>query len=331
MILHLIRSTPSEVIDRLKNEHHARLVLHDEHLQAVTSKSTSSVPGFVKSYVIDSWGFETDVQLASKEYREKRTVPVGDIQLGGESNTIHFIAGPCSVESEEQIFEVAHALVKLGIKSLRAGCYKPRTSPYSFMGMGKKGLLLLDQVRKETNLNIVSEVRDSTHVDEILEYADVVQIGAKSMYDHGILNACGESKKTILIKRGFGTTLLEFVQAAEFVLSSGNDNVILCERGIRTFETQTRFTLDLCGVAYLKQHCNIPIFVDPSHALGHRYGIIDLAKAATAMGVDGLLIEAHPSPDRAKSDSQQQIDLDHLAKLYHSIHHLASAIDLQLI
>jgi len=331
MILHLLRSTPSEVIGRFKNEHHARIVLHDDHLQVVTSKSTSTVPDFASSYVIDSWGFDTDVQLASNKYRQKRAVPIGDIHLGGESNMIHFIAGPCSVESEEQIFEVAHALVKLGIKSLRAGCYKPRTSPYSFMGMGKKGLLLLDQVRKETNLNIVSEVRDSTHVDEVLEYADVVQIGAKSMYDHGILNACGESKKTILIKRGFGTTLVEFVQAAEFVLSAGNDNVILCERGIRTFETQTRFTLDLCGVAFLKQHCNLPIFVDPSHALGQRYGITDLTKAATAMGVDGLLIEAHPSPDNAKSDPQQQIDLDHLAKLHHTISHLANAVDLQLI
>ena len=151
------------------------------------------------------------------------------------------------------------------------------------------------------------------------------------MYDHGILNACGTTDKTVMIKRGFGTTLKEFVQAAEFVLSAGNSNVILCERGIRTFETETRFTLDLCGVAFLKENCNLPIVVDPSHALGFRYGISDLSKAATAMGVDGLLIEAHPEPDKALSDSAQQIDLQQLSKLHSEINQLGLAVNLKLI
>ena len=151
------------------------------------------------------------------------------------------------------------------------------------------------------------------------------------MYDHGILNACGDSDKTILIKRGFGTTLQEFVQAAEFVMCKGNNNVILCERGIRTFESKTRFTLDLCGVAFLKHHTNLPIIVDPSHALGHRYGILDLSKAATAMEVDGLLIESHPNPAKALSDAAQQIDLESLTGLKNEIIRLAIALNLNLI
>ena len=330
MILQLKKSTPEETINRLKKDHFARIVTKQDHIQAVTTKSTECVPEYVENYLIKSWHFDTDIQLASKSFEEKRVTSIGTVEIGNP-NTMNFIAGPCSVESEDQIFTVAHSLAKLGIKSLRAGCYKPRTSPYSFMGMGKDGLKLLDQVRKETNLNIVTEVRDATHVDDVLDVADVVQIGAKSMYDHGILNACGATDKTVLIKRGFGTTLKEFIQAAEFVLSAGNSNVILCERGIRTFETETRFTLDLCGVAFLKENCNLPIVVDPSHALGFRYGISDLSKAATAMGVDGLLIEAHPEPDKALSDSAQQIDLQQLSKLHAEINQLGLAVNLKLI
>ena len=275
--------------------------------------------------------FDDDIQLASKKYHPKRTVNVGEITIGGTTNNCHLIAGPCSVESEEQIRAVAEHLQSIGIKSIRAGAFKPRTSPYSFMGLEEEGLKLLAAVRESYGLNVVSEVRDATNVELVLKYADVVQIGTKSMYDHGILNACGDSDKTILIKRGFGTTLQEFVQAAEFVMSRGNNNVVLCERGIRTFESKTRFTLDLCGVAFLKHECNLPIIVDPSHALGARYGITDLSKAALAMEIDGLLIESHPNPDKALSDSAQQITLESLTELNNQLDPLALALNLNLI
>jgi 3-deoxy-7-phosphoheptulonate synthase len=215
---------------------------------------------------------------------------------------------------------------KLGIGTLRAGCYKPRTSPYSFQGMGLEGLKLLAKMRDKYGLNIITEVRDATHIEEIIEYADIIQIGAKAMYDQGILRRCGKTNKPVLLKRGFGTTLQEFVQAAEFILSGGNENVLLCERGIRTFETKTRFTLDLCGVAYLKEYTNLPIVLDPSHAIGYAYGVPDLSRACLAMGVDGLLIEVHPNPKVALSDASQQLDHQQFSGLHASLEKLAQAI-----
>ena len=186
-------------------------------------------------------------------------------------------------------------------------------------------------MREKYGLAVVTEVRDSTHVQMVLEYADVVQIGAKAMYDHGILRACGRSQKPILIKRGFGTTLQEFVQAAEFVLSGGNPNVLLCERGIRTFETKSRFTLDLCGVAYLKEYTNLPVILDPSHAMGYAYGVPDLARACMAMNVDGLLIEVHPDPSVAKSDAAQQLTHETFRKLYESLKPIADAVGRSIV
>jgi 3-deoxy-7-phosphoheptulonate synthase len=236
------------------------------------------------------------------------------------------IAGPCSVESEEQISAVAEQLSNLGVRMMRAGCFKPRTSPYSFQGLRHRGLDLLVKVREHYGLRIVTEVKDATHVDAVIDMADVVQVGAKAMYDHGILTACAKSRKPVLLKRGFGSTLQEFVQAAEFILSGGNENVILCERGIRTFEQKTRFTLDLCGVAYLKEYTNLPIVVDPSHAMGFAYGVSDLARAAVAMGVDGLLIEVHPNPKAALSDSAQQLDFYQFDVLHESLLPIAQAV-----
>lgn len=331
MILHLEISTPGNCIDYLRKDHYAKIISRPGYIQAVTTKNTVLVPELIAPYVINSWAFETDCQLTHIDYKPKRTVNIGSTVLGGSTKNFHLIAGPCSVESEEQIVTVAKALVKNGIKSIRAGCFKPRTSPYSFMGLEKEGLILLDNVRKEFGLNIVTEVRDATNIETVLEYADVVQIGTKSMYDHGILSACGESDKTILLKRGFGSSLQEFLQSAEFIMSAGNEKVILCERGIRTFESKTRFTLDLCGVAFLKYHCNLPIIIDPSHALGYSYGIIDLAKAATAMEIDGLLIEAHPNPNEALSDASQQLDLQELEQLHASINLIAKSLSLNVI
>jgi 3-deoxy-7-phosphoheptulonate synthase len=197
--------------------------------------------------------------------------------------------------------------------------------------MGIEGLRLLDKMREKYGLKVITEVRDATHVEDVIAFADVIQIGAKAMYDQGILRRCATAGKPVLLKRGFGSTLQEFVQAAEFLLSGGNSNVVLCERGIRTFETKTRFTLDLCGVAYLKEYTNLPVILDPSHAMGYAYGVADLARACTAMGVDGLLIESHPNPKVAKSDASQQLDHPQFRDLMQSLHPIAAAVGRKMI
>ena len=197
--------------------------------------------------------------------------------------------------------------------------------------MGHEGLILLAKMRKEFGLNIITEVRDATHVQDVIEHADVIQVGAKAMYDQGILRACAKTNKPVLIKRGFGTTLKEFVQAAEFVLSGGNENVILCERGLRTFETNTRFTLDLCGVAWLQEHTNLPIILDPSHAMGYAYGVPVLSRACVAMGIDGLLIEAHRDPSVAKSDASQQLTHDGFRELLTSLRPVAASVGYSIV
>ena len=286
-----------------------------------------------KSIVTESFVFNDDIQLASKKYiNGTREIKISDeISIGGKTNNSLVITGPCSVESEEQIEQAAQFCKTLGLKVLRGGAFKPRTSPYTFRGMGNDGLKLLDKMRSKYGLKIISEVRDSTHVQDIIQYADIIQIGAKSMYDHGILQACSETQKPILLKRGFGTTLQEFVQSAEFIMSGGNENVILCERGIRTFETKTRFTLDLCGVAWLKEYTNLPVILDPSHAIGYAYGVADLTRACMAMGCDGLLVETHPNPAAAKSDASQQLNFEEFTRLYESLKPIAKAIGKNII
>jgi 3-deoxy-7-phosphoheptulonate synthase len=276
---------------------------------------------------------DSDIQLASRKYMpETRTVQIdSNLAIGGKTGNTMMITGPCSVESLEQIEVCAQLCVELGVKMLRAGAYKPRTSPYSFQGMGIEGLRLLDKMREKYGLKVITEVRDATHVEDVIAFADVIQIGAKAMYDQGILRRCATAGKPVLLKRGFGSTLQEFVQAAEFLLSGGNSNVVLCERGIRTFETKTRFTLDLCGVAYLKEYTNLPVILDPSHAMGYAYGVADLARACTAMGVDGLLIESHPNPKVAKSDASQQLDHPQFRALMQSLHPIAAAVGRQMI
>ncbi|MEM0996289.1 MAG: 3-deoxy-7-phosphoheptulonate synthase [Bacteroidota bacterium] len=290
----------------------------------LTSSKVLSVPEALAAHVAEHWTFPNDMQLASREYqKETRKIQIGEVEMGGHHTVM--MTGPCSVESEAQLEACAQLCVELGVKVLRGGAYKPRTSPYTFQGLGLAGLQLLAKMREKYGLAIISEVRDATHVDQVIEYADVVQIGAKAMYDHGILRRCGKASKTVLLKRGFGSTLQEFVQAAEFILAGGNENVILCERGIRTFENKTRFTLDLCGAVYLKTHTNLPVVLDPSHAMGYAYGVPDLTRACTALGVDGLLIESHPNPKVAKSDAAQQLDFATFRKLFASLPPVAAA------
>ena len=332
MIIHLKSSVSDAEVAKISEALDAFHIKKPEHHVLITPSALKELPGEYESITEETFVFPNDMQLASAEYfSETREIDINGIKIGGTNNNTMVIAGPCSVESEEQITQSAELMVEQGISTLRAGCYKPRTSPYSFQGMGLDGLKLLDKMRSKFGLNIITEVRDTTHVDEIIEYADIIQIGAKAMYDQGILRTCGKSRKPILLKRGFGTTLQEFVQAAEFILSAGNDNVILCERGIRTFETKTRFTLDLCGVAYLKEYTNLPIILDPSHALGYRYGVPDLARACTAMGIEGLLIEVHPDPSVAKSDAAQQLDHDMFRDLLTTLRPIATAVGRTII
>ena len=293
---------------------------------------TKQLPTDLKDIALQHWIFDSDMQLSSRQYSaETHRITLGDTYIGGDQKNQLMIAGPCAVESREQIEQSCQMLQKQGIRVLRAGCYKPRTSPYTFRGLGEDGLKLLAEMREKYGLLIATEMRDATHADKVIEYADIIQIGAKSMYDHGLLAAAGKSGKPVILKRGFGTTLQEFVNCADFIMSCGNDQVILCERGIRSFETNTRFTLDLCGVAWLKEHCNLPIIIDPSHAMGYAYGIGDLARACTAMGVDGLLIETHPNPTCAQSDSAQQLDHQQFVHMYASLRPIANAIGKKLV
>ncbi len=332
MILHLKNSVTASQVDEIAQALKAFHILKDGKNVLITGSGLKEVPAQFEASVEDFWVFPNDMQLASKTYKaEKRSVKIGNIEIGGNTNHTVLIGGPCSVESEEQIRTSSELLKELGLTTLRGGCYKPRTSPYSFQGMGLDGLKLLAKMRDEYGLNVITEVRDASHIDEVIEYSDVVQIGAKAMYDQGILRACAKTTKPVLIKRGFGSTLQEFVQAAEFVLSGGNDNVMLCERGIRTFETGTRFTLDLCGVAWIQEYTNLPIILDPSHAMGYAYGIPNLAKACVAMGIDGLLIEAHPNPKVAKSDASQQLNHEEFAALLNSLRPVAESVGYKII
>lgn len=332
MILKLSNTIASDEAAKLAESVKAFHINYRNAQYLITSSSVKETPEALKGKVEQEWVFPNDMQLASREFQqETRTVHIGKTPIGGQTKNTILIGGPCSVESEEQIQQSSKLLLDLGLTTLRGGCYKPRTSPYSFQGLGLEGLKLLAKMREEHGLNVITEVRDATHIDEVIEYSDVVQIGAKAMYDQGILRACAKIKKPVLLKRGFGTTLQEFVQAAEFMLSGGNDQVILCERGIRTFETKTRFTLDLCGVAYLQEYTNLPIILDPSHALGYRYGIERLAKACVAMGIDGLLIEAHPDPFVAKSDAAQQLTHDQFKELKDNISPVAESVGYKII
>ncbi len=332
MIIHLKKEIGNAKAEAIAKANNAFLIEEDNQYVLISSSGQKEVDPQFADAVTETFVFDNDMQLASRNYRSAtREVTIGNVTIGGDTGNTLLIAGPCSVESEEQIQESSALLKEMNLTTLRGGCYKPRTSPYSFQGLGLEGLKLLKQMKNEHGLNVITEVRDATHVHEVIEYSDVIQIGAKAMYDQGILRACAKTQKPVLIKRGFGTTLQEFVQCAEFVLSGGNPNVILCERGLRTFETKTRFTLDLCGVAYLKEYTNCPVILDPSHAMGHAYGVPDLTRACVAMGIDGLLIEVHPNPKVAKSDASQQLNHQEFKDLVATLNPVAAAVNHKII
>ena len=264
-------------------------------------------------------------KLASREIRPEPTeVRVNGVTVGGQRVIV--MAGPCSVESEPQVLEVAEAVKQAGASILRGGAYKPRSSPYAFQGLKEQGLRYLKEAKKRTGLPVVTEVLETESVELVAEYADILQIGARNIQNFTLLRRVGEMGKPVLLKRGMATSIQEFLLSAEYILSAGNPNVILCERCIRTFETATRFTLDLNAVPVLKKLSHLPVVVDPSHGTGHWDLVAPMAKGAVACGADGLIIEVHPRPEEALSDGPQSLKPSKFAQLMRELRPVAEAV-----
>jgi 3-deoxy-7-phosphoheptulonate synthase len=251
-------------------------------------------------------------------------VNINGVRFGGSDIVV--IAGPCAVESREQLFRTARSVKEGGASILRGGAFKPRSSPYNFQGLGEEGLKLLSQIRSETGLPVVTEVMDTRQMELVASYADIIQIGSRNMQNYPLLKEAGICGKPVLLKRGMMATVEEYLMAAEYILNQGNDQIILCERGIRTFETSTRNTLDLSAVPMLKRLSHLPVIVDPSHGTGLRWMVPALAKAAVAVGADGLIMEVHYNPESALCDGHQSLSLDEFAKLMPELKKIAVAV-----
>jgi 3-deoxy-7-phosphoheptulonate synthase len=283
-----------------------------------------SLPGVIECIPVSK-----PYKLVSRDAKEEDTIlriptPSGDVLFGGKH--IGLVGGPCAVETEEQCLATAEGVKKSGVKLFRGGAYKPRTSPYSFQGLGEDGLKILAQVRKHYGLGIITEAIDNESLDLVEEYADVIQIGARNMQNFSLLKRAGRAKKPILLKRGMSATMDEFLMAAEYVLSEGNYNVMLCERGVRTFADHSRNTLDLTIIPAVKKRSHLPILVDPSHGTGRRHKVLPLSRAAVAVGADGLLIEVHHQPENALSDGMQSILPTELATLVDEVRQIAQVL-----
>ncbi|MDD3126134.1 MAG: 3-deoxy-7-phosphoheptulonate synthase [Candidatus Izemoplasmatales bacterium] len=266
----------------------------------------------------------------SRKYKPTDTiVDVAGVKIGG--NNVVIIGGPCAVETREQMDLIASLIKTAGARILRAGAYKPRTSPYSFQGLEQKGLLLLSEVRKKYHLPVVSEILSAADIPLFLDSVDMIQVGARNMQNYALLKELGKIKLPILLKRGLSNTIEEWLMSAEYIVSGGNENVVLCERGIRTFESSTRSTLDISAIPVIKKISHLPIIVDPSHASGSWEYVASLSQAAIAAGADGLLIEVHPEPEKALSDGQQSLKPDRFADLVIRCRSIAEAIDRTLI
>jgi 3-deoxy-7-phosphoheptulonate synthase len=277
-------------------------------------------------------GVERVVRITSKYkltgwdfHPQKTVITIGDVKIGGDEITI--MAGPCSVESEEQTLTTAHAVREAGATVLRGGAFKPRTSPYEFRGLGEEGLKILAKAREQTGLKIITEVMTPSDVDIVGEYTDIFQIGARNCQNYLLLEEVGKAKKPVMLKRGLSMLIEEWLLAAEYVMAQGNPDVILCERGIRTYETATRNTLDISAVPVLQSMSHLPVFVDPSHAAGKRQYVEKLSMAAVAAGADGLIIEVHPAPDHAMSDGAQSLDFDQFNRLMPRVSAIANAAE----
>jgi 3-deoxy-7-phosphoheptulonate synthase len=269
-------------------------------------------------------------KVASREVKPTPTqIKCGSLTVG--AGALGVIAGPCSVESEEQLMTSARAVKAAGATALRGGAFKPRTSPYSFQGMKEDGLKLLAAARDETGLAVVTEVVSTDDVELVGRYADVLQIGARNMQNYRLLEAVGKSERAVLLKRGASATMDELLLAAEYILNEGNPNVMLCERGIRTFESHTRFTLPLASISYLHHKTHLPVVIDPSHGTGHAYMVPDMAVAAVAAGADGLIVEVHPDPENAMSDGYQSLNFTQFEEMMERCRRVADAVSMQIV
>lgn len=268
-------------------------------------------------------------KVASREFNPENTAfPIGSHTVGGKELLI--MAGPCSVESRSQIIETAHAVKEAGAHVLRGGAFKPRSSPYSFQGLGEEGLKYMAEAREETGLPFITEVMEPAQVPLICDYADILQIGARNMQNYALLHAVGKSQHPVLLKRGMSSLIEEWLMCAEYILSHGNTRVMLCERGIRTFEKYTRNTFDINAIAVAKQMSHLPVIADPSHATGKWEYVAPAAKAAVAAGADGLIIEVHPRPDEAMSDGIQSLKPEKFAALVREMRRIAEAVDREI-
>ncbi|MBI1792703.1 MAG: 3-deoxy-7-phosphoheptulonate synthase [Chloroflexi bacterium] len=264
-------------------------------------------------------------KLASRQFHPENSIfPIDGFAVGG--NDIVVIAGPCSVESRSQILETAHAVREAGANALRGGVFKPRTSPYAFQGLGEEGLEYLAEAREETGMPIVVEIMSQTQLDLMLKYVDVFQGGARNMQNFNLLRAIGETRKSVLLKRGLSATVEELLMSAEYILAGGNKQVMLCERGIRTFETATRNTTDINAIPVLKNLTHLPVILDPSHATGHADYVSAIARAAIAAGADGLIIEVHPDPAHAVSDGKQSLKPEKFAEMVRQVKAIAEVM-----
>jgi 3-deoxy-7-phosphoheptulonate synthase len=283
----------------------------------------------VMSGVADAVPVSKPWKLVSREVKPDDTfVRIGKAQIGGGKFGI--IAGPCAVESREQVDQAATAVRAAGAHFLRGGAFKPRTSPYSFQGMKEDGLKILADAREKTGLPVVTEVMDTRDVELVARYADVLQVGARNMQNFSLLEAVGAQPRAVMLKRGLSATIQEFLMAAEYIVKQGNYNVVLCERGIRTFETMTRNTLDLGSIPLIKRLTHLPIIVDPSHGTGDRASVPAMARAAVALGADGLMVEVHPQPEKALSDGPQSLTPEGFAKLMQSVRAIAQVVGLEI-
>src|SRR6202043_2487081 len=283
-----------------------------------------SLPGVIECIPVSK-----PYKLVSRDAKEEHSVlriptPLGDVIVGGDK--VALVAGPCAVESEEQVFAIAERLAKSGVRLFRGGAYKPRTSPYSFQGLGEPGLKILAKVRQKFGFGIITEAIDNESLDLVEEYADVIQIGARNMQNFSLLKRAGRARKPVLLKRGMSATLEEFLMAAEYILSEGNYNVALCERGVRTFADHTRNTLDLSLVPAVQRLSHLPILVDPSHGTGKRNKVTPLSRAAVAVGADGLMVEVHTHPDQALSDGPQSLFPDQFDELMVQVRQIAAVV-----
>ena len=320
----------ADVLARVRKLHLKAHVIPGRNSVAVgiTGNARALDPGLFEILpgVLEAMRVTRPYKLAGRNFKHGDTVvTVGPFGIGGPGLVV--IAGPCAVESEAQIIRIAHSVKKAGAQLLRGGAYKPRTSPYAFQGLGRKGLRFLAKAKKETGMPIVTEILDQRSLDDVAEYADVLQVGARNMQNFALLKDLGKLRKPVMLKRGLSATLDEWLMSAEYLLSEGNDQVFLCERGIRAFSDHARNTLDLAAVPAVKELSHLPIIVDPSHATGVRSRVASMARAAVAAGAHGLMIEVHDRPDQALCDGMQALRPDDFAVLMRDLAAISAALD----